>query len=120
MYIVIQHTGTALPGCGAAAARKQSDPGNGTYFGLLFDLPMLRSWRVCGSERTERCFLCVMGQYEGPDGTRRCAPAVPGATAGNGDIQCYGQRLPQVSRTKSPRRISALPVGGGFRPAPKL
>ena len=30
----------------------------------------------------------MVGSYEGPDGTRRCKPAVPGATADNGDFLC--------------------------------
>ena len=34
-----------------------------------------------------------MGQYERPDVTRRCASAVPGATADNGDFPCIGQTL---------------------------
>ena len=35
------------------------------------------------------------GKYEGLDGTRRPALAVPGPTADNGDCPCFGQRLLQ-------------------------
>ena len=37
----------------------------------------------------------MMGQYERPDGTRSCTPAVPGAMADNEDGPCVGQRLPR-------------------------
>ena len=37
-----------------------------------------------------------MGQYKRPDGTKRRTPAVPGATADNGDFPCFGQLLPHM------------------------
>ena len=47
-----------------------------------------------------------MGLYERPDGTRRCTPAVLGATADNGDIPCFGQRRPHFFCSGSSRKTA--------------